>query len=626
MKTALRTSAGGFGCVLQAALVLLLLGASLRSQGAGMRDYQLNWLSVSNKWSQTTAEALQEAAKQGDSAAEWYLSWAMRRGSNGLRADALQALEWLRRAADHGQREAQFDYAYIHDLGLAKAPPDRSVALKYYTLAAGAGHSMGMNNMGDAYLQGTGVERDYAKAMEYFQKAADLGEPLANANLGWMHYSGKGTPKDKVKAKALFLKAAEQNLPWAEHMLGQMAELEGLSGQTFIGNFELAAEWYTRAANHGYVKAMMDIAALYYTGKLGYDYEKAAGWYRKAAEAGSIPAMMQLGELYKGHRENAPEDLEESAKWYRVAAERGEPSAQFELAMLMLQDRGIPADESEAKLWLKKAADAGYAKAAIKLLRISGLSKPEDFASVSRETLEKAAQEPGGEAILPLGIAYEKGIGGPVDLEAAAMMYDWAAGSMGSREDAPEATKRLIDLYYTRKVQSIQTRSFRGAQAVEILASLLESAASLKGDAHPSYQAGEIFLRGDLVGTNVAKAVKLLTVAAREGHPDAMNRIGELWEQGASGEPDAAEALKWFRRAAYRNSFLAQVNLARCLETGVGTAADLVEACAWSRVAAEAGSGEARQKRDELAAKLTPEQAKMAEAKARELQRLTRGS
>lgn len=610
---------------MRAGLAVLICGLGFTLRGAGVRDGQLNWLSVSNKWREATAEMLQNAAKQGDATAEWYLSWATRRGSNGLRADAIQALEWLRRAADHGNRDAQFDYAYVHDHGVANAPRNRSIALKYYALAAESGHSMGLNNMGDAYLNGTGLDRDYAKALEYFQKAADMGEGLAYANLGWMWYTGRGVPKDLAKAKSFFLKAAEQHLPWAEHMLGQMAEDDGLSGQTHVGNYELAAEWYTRAANHGFVKAMLDLANLYNVGKLGYDYEKAAEWYRKAAEAGSIPGMMELADLYKGHRKNFPEDLEESVKWYRVAAERGEAGAQYELGVLLLNGERLPRDEPQARLWLKKAADAGHVNAAIQLLRLSGLSKPEDFGSISRDTLENALDQPGHRALFPLGIAYEKGIGGPQDPDAAAIMYNWVIGFSGCQEDTPEALTRLINLYYTRKVRSVQMRAFRSDDAKQILASSLESAATVLGESHPVYQAGEIFLRGDLVGTNVAKAVKLLTVAAREGHADAMNRIGELWEQGVSGEPDAAEALKWFRRAAYRKSLAAQLNLTRCLELGVGTAPDMLEAYAWACVAAEAGSSDARQRRDALTSKLTPGQVEKARSWARELQEMTSG-
>lgn len=78
------------------------------------------------------------------------------------------------------------------------------------------------------YLQGAGVEQDYARAKSYFEKAYknnyikqfDLGE--AATYLGIMYLEGKGTAKDIVKGRQLIAEGAVMKYPEALYRLGTM--------------------------------------------------------------------------------------------------------------------------------------------------------------------------------------------------------------------------------------------------------------------------------------------------------------------------------------------------------------------------------------------------------------------
>merc|ERR1712048_803605 len=93
--------------------------------------------------------------------------------------------------------------------------------------------------------------------------------------------------------------------------------------------------------------------------------------YAKAAERGHPMAMTNVGSMHLygdgGHRKNATL----AADWFRKAALQGEKIAMFQLGKLLIEGRGIAADELEAEQWLQESAKQGHsgAEQAIKRLR-----------------------------------------------------------------------------------------------------------------------------------------------------------------------------------------------------------------------------------------------------------------
>jgi TPR repeat protein len=81
----------------------------------------------------------------------------------------------------------------------------------------------------------------------------------------------------------------------------------------------------------------------------------AASWYRKAAEQGYLAGELRLAALYRDGR-GVPRDMEQAAEWYRKAAEQGDVSAQGTLAVLYSMGQGVPQSYADAYYWFDLAA------------------------------------------------------------------------------------------------------------------------------------------------------------------------------------------------------------------------------------------------------------------------------
>ena len=66
-----------------------------------------------------------------------------------------------------------------------------SRAAYWYNKAAEQGHLMAMNNLGNAYRKGTGVEQNFVKATQLIRKAAEQGINIAQLTFGDMYRDGE---------------------------------------------------------------------------------------------------------------------------------------------------------------------------------------------------------------------------------------------------------------------------------------------------------------------------------------------------------------------------------------------------------------------------------------------------
>jgi uncharacterized protein len=110
---------------------------------------------------------LQQAARQGDSEAQFWLGTGYEEGSFG-RVDYKEALKWIQKSAKQGH-------------------PDAQTAL------------------GEMWEEGEGVRQDYGNAVQWYRKAGehfpDLGGAGQGRNkLGILYEQGLGVPVDYVQA------------------------------------------------------------------------------------------------------------------------------------------------------------------------------------------------------------------------------------------------------------------------------------------------------------------------------------------------------------------------------------------------------------------------------------------
>ncbi len=99
-------------------------------------------------------------------------------------------------------------------------------------------------------------------------------------------------------------------------------------------NYVVAAQWFRKAAHHGYAKAEYNLGSQYYFGQgVKQNYARAAYWWKQAAWQDIGAAQYNLGNLYYFGK-GVPRNSEKAAFWWRKAAGKGVLQARKNLAIL----------------------------------------------------------------------------------------------------------------------------------------------------------------------------------------------------------------------------------------------------------------------------------------------------
>ncbi len=139
-----------------------------------------------------------------------------------------------------------------------------------------------------------------------------------------------------------------------------------------------------------------------------------------------------------------------------------------------------------------------------------------------------------------------------------------------------------------------------------------------QGDAFAQTNLGIMYEEGQGVTQDYETAVRWYRKAADQGSALAQTNLGLMYSKGQSVAQDYAATVRWYRKAADQGYAYAQYNLGFMYEKGHGVTQDNVQAHMWYSLAAARGNKIARNKRDLLATKMTPDQIAEAQKLARE--------
>src|SRR5262249_43281234 len=153
---------------------------------------------------------------------------------------------------------------------------------------------------------------------------------------------------DLTRARSAFERLAAQGVAAADYNLAVMHLRHELPRSS---NFE-ALRRMTRAADAGFVTAMVGLAELHEQGRAGLavDLVQSVRWLRRAAEAGSVDAQVALGTAHYLGR-GAPKDAAQAAHWYRLAAQGGDAGAMYLFASMAEHGDGMARDLAQARYW-----------------------------------------------------------------------------------------------------------------------------------------------------------------------------------------------------------------------------------------------------------------------------------
>jgi uncharacterized protein len=151
------------------------------------------------------------AAEAGDPEAQ-YISGGMYFKGLGTEKNFLKAFKLLHEAALSGKTSAESEQIIGQGFLLGSGvPKNYQKALQWYTSSAENGNRDAQNELGFMYFVGSGVEQDAEKGAAYFHQAAYNGLAVAQYNVGIMYYTGRGVKTTDLKKSYAWLNLAAAN-------------------------------------------------------------------------------------------------------------------------------------------------------------------------------------------------------------------------------------------------------------------------------------------------------------------------------------------------------------------------------------------------------------------------------
>ncbi len=280
------------------------------------------------------------------------------------------------------------------------------------------------------YFGQDGYTEDNEKAYEYFKQASDLGDECASAMIGRMYMYGHAVERDIKKAENLLAKGAYKGIAFAQNCLADIFRDE-------YEDYSSAFRWYKESADSGNSYGMHMTGESYYFGMgVNEDDDNALSYFLKAAELESDISYYYIGCIY-----DSKENFSEAYVWFKKSADAGYYSGMCGLGKLYYFGNGVETDFSEAYKWLSQAADGDNKDASFLVGHMyefgNGVSENHSKAmSYYKKAAElgderaKKAVEYGGWANIP-----EKQSSDSYDGDVATKIIEIIADKLGVEED-----------------------------------------------------------------------------------------------------------------------------------------------------------------------------------------------
>lgn len=232
-----------------------------------------------------------------------------------------------------------------------------TATLPIWQKLAEQGNTYAQSALAELYMNGNGVQENTAKAIELYKTAALKGDLKAQHNLG--NYYHEKLRDDAEAVKWWTMAANQENdkrSAASQNNLG-MVYLDG--GRNVKQDYQLALNWFQKAANQGDVEAQTSLGSMYGKG-LGtkQDDKLSFEWHLKAAKNGKITAQRNVGTKYY-NGVGVKQDYKQAFYWFQKAAEQGDEKSQYYLGYLYHKGEGTIKDLVMAKKWYEKAAAQG---------------------------------------------------------------------------------------------------------------------------------------------------------------------------------------------------------------------------------------------------------------------------
>ena len=412
-----------------------------------------------------------------------------------------QACQWLTRAAEQGDVDAQIKLGEIYGYRSDCDGPEKHhlEVIK----EAESGNDDAQYELGLMYESGNGVYTNDARALQWLTRAAERGHVDAQIKLGRMYRYNQDnvwecvSEEDHMEALHWYELAAEQGDADAQYESGCIRyDYDGAAA---------AVSWFKLAADQGHTLAQHSLGCMIADNLVSddhFEYQNAVKWFIPAAEQGDAVAQYHLGCVLRG------EEPDEAGKWFVHAADQGCVDAQYQLGLMCVSGVGVPQDHNQAIQWFARAAKQGHADA-----------------------LTRAAKLGHADSQYDLGHNYERGVGTPEDQTQAVWWYTLAA------EQGHACAQYEL---------GCMSRGAEPDEAVEWFTRAAE-----QGNADAQHALGKLYCSGEGVPQNHVQAVRWFSGAAKQGHTGAQFELGRMYANG-EGVADNIQAFAWAHLASAR--------------------------------------------------------------------------
>ena len=245
-----------------------------------------------------------------------------------------EALILFKQQAALGNGLAQFNIALFYDLGWGM-PVDRNRACSWYEQAANSNVPGAMQQVGECYLAGTGIEKSTTLAFQWFIKAYEQGVIGAACQAGELLIINNEIKTNVIKGLSLCIEGAQQGAIDAQSKLAKWY----FNGTYISQDYQQAYNWLQLAAGERSPESAYLLAQFYGQG-IGMvpDLSQALYFYEMAAAAKYAPAYLPSAALYWQQFTTAPQKqhLAKSYLWAKTASRSSRDKNNIALAQQLL--------------------------------------------------------------------------------------------------------------------------------------------------------------------------------------------------------------------------------------------------------------------------------------------------
>ena len=276
-------------------------------------------------------------------------------------------------------------------------------------------------------------------------------------------------------------------------------------------------------------------------------------------------------------------DYKGARAYAMIAAEAGLPTAQTLLGTLLLRGLGGDEDVAEAERVLRQAVAQGFLLANTTLGH--ALAEQRNY-SEAVELLEPVAESGDLDAQHRVGVMY-------ASLKEYAKARRWLSQALqqtddllrqqleqGSSHDTGSAAGASLQQQMEQVAQQEELEDMDDGMSEEELAALVERRSLI------AHSLGLLLVRGQGGPKQPEDAVRLLAIAAKQGHGDAIFNLATSFVRGDDLPQDLAQARRLFELLADAGDAEAQFEYAKMLIRGDGGPVDLAQAHEYLELAA----------------------------------------